>query len=81
MTRSRLFPHPALWPMLCLSPEPFGTAADGDSIERLYQEWFGPGSQTVEQVANQPEPNPRAIEARRLNYRPSSRLHQFPRRR
>lgn len=42
---SALIQHPALWPILSLDPEPFNTAADPESPERLYSELYGADSE------------------------------------
>ena len=78
---SRLLQQPATWPALNLNPEPRGTAADSESVERLYQEWFGPGPQIGEQTAKGPKTAPPLAGPGRLGYRPSPHLHSSCRRR
>ena len=39
---SGLLHQPAVWPHLALNPEPRQTAADPESPERLFAEWFVP---------------------------------------
>lgn len=74
---SRFLPQPATWPALALNPEPRGTAADGDSIERLYQEWFGTTTPPDPQLMPSRQ---EAKGARHLGYTPSTRVRQFTRR-
>ena len=71
---------PATWPALALNPEPRGQAADGDSIERLYLEWFGTDPQTQGQTANPVKPSPSLVPLNSRRYRPSLCLHQTQRR-
>lgn len=41
---STLILQPALWPVLALDPEPFGTASDPESVQRLFSELYGADS-------------------------------------
>ena len=78
---SKLLRMPALWPVLALNPEP---SMDPEDPLRWYLELFGPEiqpPQIAEQKMKGLEAAPQPVPKPSIGYRPSSFLHQLPRRR